>query len=113
MSENLLTGAKINKTFHFVFGSPLSLFSFFFFLMSIDISDISSKFEVHSYRREIKVCSSNLHLFVSVIGYGIFYWICAISLPISFVKNSINVIQLFGGFKVLAELDVDSRKRSK
>jgi len=47
----------------------------------------------------------------AVLGYGIVYWIAVICFPISFVKNSINVIQLVGGFDVLAELDVDERKK--
>lgn len=47
------------------------------------------------------------------MGYGVVYWFAAICFPISFVKNSINVIQLVGGFDVLAEIDVDERKKSK
>jgi len=46
-----------------------------------------------------------------VLGYGLFKILAIICFPISFTKNAINVIQLQGGFDVLAEIDIEERKK--
>lgn len=49
----------------------------------------------------------------AILGVGLWKLLAVITFPICAIKNGINVIQLVGGFQLLAEIDVQERQKSK